>query len=407
MPISLALSGHRPRPGRCRTLPDPLVCARLRGRHRARLGLHAGAGASRPALGRRPAPDAAKAVDDLAGLCGARHRARRPDRLRPVLQPSTTTSGIRSRWSRCGTAACPSMAASAGATLAPVALRATQPLSAALVGDGGCRRADRPVPRPHREFHQAGAVGPSSAVPWAMVFPGAGPSGPRAIRASSTRPGSEGVGLFLVLRDPRSGASDGRAASRAIGYGLARIIGEFFREPDPSTRFPVRRRDHGHAAVAAADRPRASLVLSVISAARRGRRGPPSHERARGRAPARGSSPRAARSASSRYMELALGSSGASGTTGRAYTARSSPAISSPHRRSARCSASSSGFGAALCWRAMDRTRAGAARRAGPRARQSDRGRLAGGTRPAGFPSRDRLDLVEISPVLQRFSAGR
>jgi phosphatidylglycerol---prolipoprotein diacylglyceryl transferase len=72
-------------------------------------------------------------------------------------------------------------------------------------------------------------------VPWAMVFPGAGdlPRHPSQLYEA----GLEGLALFLILYTAvRSGAlrRPGLVAGIfAIGYGCARILVEFFREPDP------------------------------------------------------------------------------------------------------------------------------------------------------------------------------
>jgi phosphatidylglycerol---prolipoprotein diacylglyceryl transferase len=72
-------------------------------------------------------------------------------------------------------------------------------------------------------------------VPWAMVFPGAGPL-PRH-PSQLYEAGLEGLVLFLILfAAVQSGAlrRPGLVAGIfAIGYGLARIAVEFFREPDP------------------------------------------------------------------------------------------------------------------------------------------------------------------------------
>jgi phosphatidylglycerol:prolipoprotein diacylglycerol transferase len=76
-------------------------------------------------------------------------------------------------------------------------------------------------------------------VPWAMVFPGAGPlpRHPSQLYEASL----EGLVLFFVLYIAiRSGAlrRPGLVAGIfAIGYGVARIICEFFRQPDPQLGF--------------------------------------------------------------------------------------------------------------------------------------------------------------------------
>ena len=73
-------------------------------------------------------------------------------------------------------------------------------------------------------------------VPWAMVFPGAGdePRHPSQLYEA----GLEGVALFLVLLVAvRAGALKRPGLVTGlfgVGYGLARIFCEFFREPDPA-----------------------------------------------------------------------------------------------------------------------------------------------------------------------------
>lgn len=78
-----------------------------------------------------------------------------------------------------------------------------------------------------------------SDVSWAMVFPGAGPL-PRH-PSQLYEAALEGLVLFLVLVVAvRAGAlkRPGLAAGIfALGYGSARIICEFFREPDPQLGF--------------------------------------------------------------------------------------------------------------------------------------------------------------------------
>jgi len=72
-------------------------------------------------------------------------------------------------------------------------------------------------------------------VPWAMVFPNADgqPRHPSQLYEAAL----EGIVLFLVLRilthrQLRLRQPGYVAAVFAMGYGLARIISEFFREPD-------------------------------------------------------------------------------------------------------------------------------------------------------------------------------
>ncbi len=81
--------------------------------------------------------------------------------------------------------------------------------------------------------------GRPTGVPWAMVFPGAGPL-PRH-PSQLYEAGLEGLVLFLVLYIAvRLGAlrRPGLVAGLfAVGYGIARITCEFFREPDPQLGF--------------------------------------------------------------------------------------------------------------------------------------------------------------------------
>ncbi len=81
-------------------------------------------------------------------------------------------------------------------------------------------------------FINAELWGRVSHVPWAMVFPGAGPL-PRH-PSQLYEMGLEGFGLLILLlwydRKPRP---SGRIAALFImGYATARIVIEFFREPD-------------------------------------------------------------------------------------------------------------------------------------------------------------------------------
>jgi phosphatidylglycerol---prolipoprotein diacylglyceryl transferase len=81
--------------------------------------------------------------------------------------------------------------------------------------------------------------GRPSDAPWAMVFPGAGPlpRHPSQLYEATL----EGIVLFLVLMLAiRLGALRRPGliiGIFAVGYGLARITSEFFREPDPQLGF--------------------------------------------------------------------------------------------------------------------------------------------------------------------------
>ena len=92
-------------------------------------------------------------------------------------------------------------------------------------------------------------------VPWAMVFPNGGPI-PRH-PSQLYEAALEGVVLFVVLgllvrcgALKRPGVVTG---AFALGYGVARITCEFFREPDAQLGFLWGGPDHGHAALHSAD----------------------------------------------------------------------------------------------------------------------------------------------------------
>jgi phosphatidylglycerol:prolipoprotein diacylglycerol transferase len=77
-------------------------------------------------------------------------------------------------------------------------------------------------------------------VPWAMVFPGAGPD-PRH-PSQLYQAGLEGLSLFILLMvlvyRPGVRARVGVLSGVFLaGYGLARFIGEFFRQPDAHLGF--------------------------------------------------------------------------------------------------------------------------------------------------------------------------
>lgn len=81
--------------------------------------------------------------------------------------------------------------------------------------------------------------GRPSDVPWAMIFPNGGPE-PRH-PSQLYEAFLEGIVLFVVLFVLRRSGYRERpgflAGAFMIGYGMARIVGEFFREPDPFLGF--------------------------------------------------------------------------------------------------------------------------------------------------------------------------
>ncbi len=82
--------------------------------------------------------------------------------------------------------------------------------------------------------------GRATDVPWAMVFPGGGPE-PRH-PSQLYQAGLEGVALFALLMalvtNPAVRARRGFVSGAFLaGYGVARFIGEFFRQPDAHLGF--------------------------------------------------------------------------------------------------------------------------------------------------------------------------
>ena len=81
--------------------------------------------------------------------------------------------------------------------------------------------------------------GRETDVPWAMVFPGAGPD-PRH-PSQLYEAGLEGIGLFILLAIAiRLGALKRPGLATGLftaGYALARIVSEFFRQPDAQLGF--------------------------------------------------------------------------------------------------------------------------------------------------------------------------
>ena len=172
-------------------------------------------------------------------------------------------------------------------------------------------------------------------VPWAMVFPNAGPE-PRH-PSQLYEAGLEGLVLFAVMlwcayRPRRPGARGALSGVFLIGYALARIPVEFFRQPDAQLGFLAGGHHHGPAAVAAdagvrhlprGPRPAPGRGVGVSSLEDRLRRLVQDHGPI----------------SVARYMALALARSEPAATTHGAIR-WAVPATSSPHPRSASCSAS-------------------------------------------------------------------
>ncbi len=79
-------------------------------------------------------------------------------------------------------------------------------------------------------------------VPWAMIFPNGGPEPrhPSQLYEAGMEGLVLGTVLFLLWRIPRIRERKGTVAgSFLVGYGLARITGEFFRQPDSYLGFLI------------------------------------------------------------------------------------------------------------------------------------------------------------------------
>ena len=114
-------------------------------------------------------------------------------------------------------------------------------------------------------------------VPWAMIFPerrsGAAPSKP-ALRSRARRRRAVRRARRCWCAPARSSGRASSPAVFAIGYGVARITCEFFREPDVQLGFLWGGADHGNVAVhsAGARRHRAACFRLCRKPARRNRR---------------------------------------------------------------------------------------------------------------------------------------
>ena len=222
-----------------RAVPDPLVCAGLYRRHPARLALCARADPQRAAVGRAGAADARR-LRRFRALGDARHHPRRPHRLRAVLQP-----GAFPRASARGRAV--------------VEGRHVVPRRLCRLRAGGravraaARHLDPVARRPHlRGRHRSDCFSAASPIsstascgvarptcPGLWCFRAAGRC--RAIRASSTRRLSKGwccvIVLWLFMRGGALKRPGFVIGAFAVGYSIARIVCEFFREPDPQLGF--------------------------------------------------------------------------------------------------------------------------------------------------------------------------
>lgn len=114
--------------------------------------------------------------------------------------------------------------------------------------------------------------GRETDVPWAMVFPGAGPD-PRH-PSQLYEAGLEGIGLFVLLAVAiRLGALKRPGLSTGLftaGYALARIVSEFFRQPDAQLGFLF----GGATMGMLLSLPLLAIGLGLVAYALRGRRRP-------------------------------------------------------------------------------------------------------------------------------------
>ena len=288
-------------------------------------------------------------------LGGARRRARRPARLRAVLQPRLLSRRARSRSSRSGTAACRSMAACSARSLAIVlfARRASSTRSS-LLDLAAAVDADRPVLRPHRQLHQRRAVGPRRADcrgRWCSPMAGPLPRHPSQLYEAFAR----GAACSSSCSPSRCGASASARPGLRRRPLRARLCARPHRSASSSAS-PTRssascsaarsRRSAAASPWACCCRCRWSLVGLVADRARRARRDAAAAPR--GRRPAREPPSRGLCATSSplegpitrRALHGALPRPSASRLLHDARSLRRGAATSSPRPRSARCSAS-------------------------------------------------------------------
>ena len=155
-----ALPPNQSHPGAVGPAGHPLVRARLYRRARPRMASHSSRRVGRKLLGRREAPDGRQHRRPARLLRLWRHH-RRTARQRPLLRPGLlcepSARHFQGLGRRHGLPRRADRRADRRASVRP-------PLSGARHDGAGpllARSPDRPVPRPHRQFHQAGALGPS------------------------------------------------------------------------------------------------------------------------------------------------------------------------------------------------------------------------------------------------------
>ena len=306
--------------------------------------------AERTAVGRQARADHPRRHRRFPPLAGGRHRARRPHRLRALLPARPFPRRSARRSSASGRAACRSTAGSPARSSpwrssrcgseSPMLSLFDVAAASVTFGLFFGRLAN---------FINGELWGRVTDVPWGVVF-----CNERSAHMASARPdlprhpsqlyeaALEGVLLFIVLRIlthrfgslRRPGLTGGAFIA---GYGLARILVEFVREPDPQLGYLAGSLTMG-------------MLLSlpmVLVGARRDRRGAARANRrerhaARQKAPA---AHRGERADERRRLHGALPRRSGARLLHDARSVRRRTAISSPRRRSARCSARSSARG--------------------------------------------------------------
>ena len=187
--LAITFPAIRSRRHLVRTARDPLVCAGLYQRHRARMDICPLADQERKLWG-GPAPIALRATRRLHPLGHHRHHRRRPHRIRAVLQSRLlhpapgrdfpivegrhVVSRRLPRLRRRGDAVC--------AARTSISILSLGDITTAV-------GADRNVPRAACQLHQQRVVGPEAdaSVPWAMVFPEWRPAAPPSKPALRSR----------------------------------------------------------------------------------------------------------------------------------------------------------------------------------------------------------------------------
>ena len=375
----------------------------------------AGATCSHLARARPGISDATRAGRRFRRLGDARRHPRRPARLRAVLQARPTTSTT-----RCEIFAVWQGGMSFHGGLLGVHRRAHPVLPAAQAFRSCARRPASRCAAPIglffgriANFINGELCGRADRRALGHGFPDGGPVPRHPSQLYEAVAGRHRCCSLLLAGGwshsaARRGAPGCIAGVFLVGYGVARIIGEFFREPDAHLGFLFGGVTMGQMLSLPMLVAGLWLIWHALSRRRRAAQPPRAeHDRAR-----RGAARRDRRDGPDHAGRLHGG--GALAIPSTAITARRDPfgrraAISPPRRRSARCSASCSAPGLRGRLAADGRARSGAPGRARPRARHAD-GRCAArdarGAGPAFAPPSSCIWSRPAAPLRAAQRAG-